>query len=391
MMITQASWQPLPLRIAQVAPLYESVPSKLYGGTERVVSYLTEALVQQGHQVTLFASGDSVTRAELIAPCERSLRLDETCQDPIAYHMLMIEQVFKQASRFDVIHFHIDYLHYSLFRRQKCPYLTTFHGRLDLPELPALYREFADVPVVSISTAQRRPLPGVNWQGTVYHGLPDDLLTYRDRPGDYLAFLGRISPEKGLDQAIRIAQRTGRKLKIAAKVNRTDRDYFREKIQPLIQESQGLVEFIGEIGGPQKDAFLGNAYALLFPIAWPEPFGLVMIEAMACGTPVIAYRRGSVPEVMADGVTGFVVDGLDEAIQAVGRVATLDRKDCREVFEKRFCASRMAADYVKIYRRLIRAKAARVNGAGRVEEFKSHGWANGKTNPIHRESTTQAI
>jgi len=390
-MITQASWKLRPLRIAQVAPLYESVPSKLYGGTERVVSYLTETLVQLGHQVTLFASGDSVTQAELIAPCPRSLRLDASCQDPLAYHMLMIEQVFKNAGRFDLIHFHIDYLHFSLFRRQKCPHVTTFHGRLDLPELPALYREFSDIPVVSISHSQRRPLPWVNWQGTVYHGLPNDLHTFRDQPGDYLAFLGRISPEKGLDQAIRIAQRTGRKLKIAAKINKTDQDYYQTKIQPLIQEAPALVEFIGEIGGREKDDFLGNAYALLFPIAWPEPFGLVMIEAMACGTPVIAYRRGSVPEVMQDGVTGFIVDGPEEAVQAVERVASLDRKRCREVFENRYSASRMAADYLKIYRRLIRQKAARVKGTGRIDEFKSHGWANGKMNPTPMKLPTQTI
>ena len=348
-----------PFRIAQVAPLYESVPSPLYGGTERVVSYLTEALVSQGHDVTLFASGDSITKARLIAPCPRGLRLDDRCQDYLAYHMLLLEQVMRHAHRFDLIHFHIDYLHYPFSRRCRTPQVSTLHGRLDLRDLAPLYREYADMPVVSISNAQREPLPGINWQGTVYHGLPSDLLTFRERSGDYLAFLGRTSPEKGLDQAIEIARRTQRKLKIAAKVSKIDEEYFQQQVLPLIRAAQPLVEFVGEIGGAAKAEFLASAYAVLFPINWPEPFGLVMIEAMACGTPVIAYRRGSVPEVMVEGETGFVVDTLDEAIRAVGQVATLDRRRCRRVFDERYTDDRMAAEYVAIYRRLLRNRASK--------------------------------
>ncbi len=342
-----------PLRIAQVAPLYESVPPKFYGGTERVVSYLTEELVRQGHDVTLFASGDSVTRAKLVSPCSRALRLDPDCVDQLAPHLLMLEQVFRNPGRFDILHFHCDYLHFPLSRRYRCPNVTTLHGRLDIPELPALYQEYAGMPLVSISDAQRAPLPWCNWRGTVYHGLPEDLHTFREQSGDYLAFLGRISPEKGLDQAIEIAKRTGRKLKIAAKIAQPDRAYFQCEIKPLLQEAGSLVEYIGEIGGKDKDEFLGKAYALLFPINWPEPFGLVMIEALACGTPVIAYRRGSVPEVLQEGVTGFVVEKLEDAVQAVDRIATLSRARCRQVFEQRFSATRMANDYLKVYRRLL--------------------------------------
>jgi glycosyltransferase involved in cell wall biosynthesis len=344
------------MRIAQVAPLFESVPPQAYGGTERVVSYLTEELVRQGHQVTLFASGDSVTQAELVAPCRRSLRLDDGCVDQLAYHLLMLEQVFARAADFDLIHFHIDYLHFPLSRRQRCAHLTTLHGRLDIPELPALYDEYREMPVVSISDAQRRPLPHANWQGTVYHGLPTDLFAFHRRPGDYLAFLGRVSPEKRVDRAIEIAQRTGMRLRIAAKVDRADRAYFQERIEPLLRSPR--VEFLGEIGGKEKEEFLGGAYALLFPIDWPEPFGLVMIEAMACGTPVIAWRCGSVPEVMEDGVTGFVVDRMEQAVAAVERVSDLDRQTCRRVFEERFSAPRMARDYLAIYRRLLEQPAA---------------------------------
>jgi glycosyltransferase involved in cell wall biosynthesis len=342
-----------PLRIALVAPLYESVPPKLYGGTERVVSYLTEELVRQGHDVTLFASGDSVTQARLIASWPHSLRLDKECVDFLAPHVLMLEHVFQLADRFDILHFHCDYLHFPYSRRHRRPQVTTLHGRLDIRELGRLYREFADMPVVSISNAQRQPLPWANWQGTVYHGLPDGLHTFRPRPGEYLAFLGRVSPEKGVDQAIEIARHSGRRLKIAAKVDAADKKYFHWKIEPLLKEAHSFVEFIGEVGGKEKDEFLGNAYAFLFPIGWPEPFGLVMIEALACGTPVIAYRRGSVPEVMEDGVTGFVVDGLQEAVEAVERVATLSRAKCRHVFEQRFSARRMVQDYLRIYRQLI--------------------------------------
>jgi glycosyltransferase involved in cell wall biosynthesis len=342
------------MHIAQVAPLYESVPPHGYGGTERVVSWLTEELVRQGHQVTLFASGDSVTAAELVPGCRRSLRLDPGCVDQLAPHLVMIEEVYRQASRFDLIHFHIDYLHFPVSRRCPHPQLTTLHGRLDIPELPALYHAFPTMPVVSISDAQRAPLPWLNWQGTVYHGLPAALHTFRDQPGAYLAFLGRASPEKRLDRAIEIARRTGRPLKIAAKVDRADRDYYHDVIKPLLRAAGSLVEFLGEVGGKDKDDFLGHAHALLFPIDWPEPFGLVMIEALACGTPVIAFNRGSVPEVMEDGRTGFIVESVDEAVAAVGRLDTLDRRQCRAVFESRFSAERMTRDYLALYRRLVR-------------------------------------
>jgi glycosyltransferase involved in cell wall biosynthesis len=346
------------MKIAQVAPLYESVPPKLYGGTERVVSYLTEELVRQGHQVTLFASGDSVTQARLVESCARSLRLDQECVDQLAHNIVLLEQVFRQASTFDLMHFHIDYLHFPLSVRQHIPAVTTLHGRLDLPDLVPLYQMFPSMPVVSISDAQRAPLPWGNWVGTVYHGLPADLYTFRETPGTYLAFLGRISPEKGVEQAITIAQQVGMPLKIAAKVDRADREYFREVVQPLLQKSS-LIEYVGEVGGNHKDAFLGEAYALLFPIDWPEPFGLVMIEAMACGTPVIAYSRGSVSEVLEDGVTAWIVEGIEEATQAVRRVPALSRARCRQVFEERFSASRMAQDYVRIYKKLLGGRTGR--------------------------------
>lgn len=350
------------MRIAQVSPLYESVPPQLYGGTERVVSYLTEELVQQGHDVTLFASGDSVTRADLVAACPRALRLDPDCRDHLALHLILLEQVARRLSEFDVVHFHCDYLHFPFSRRHPCRRVTTLHGRLDLAQLPALYREYEGEPVVSISDAQRRPLPWLAWQGTVLHGLPPNLLTFHERPGNYLALLGRIAPEKGVDQAIHIARRTGVPLLIAAKVDAADRDYYRAVIKPLIDESGSLVKYIGEINERQKSDFLGNAAALLFPIDWPEPFGLVMIEALACGTPVIAYPRGSVPEVMDDGVTGFVAADLDEAVQAVGRLHQLSRRTCRDVFEQRFSAARMASDYVRIYEKLLGS----VNGKPRA-------------------------
>ncbi len=341
------------MRIAQVAPLYESVPPQGYGGTERVVSYLTEELVAQGHEVTLFASGDSVTRARLVAACERSLRLDEHCRDSLAAHFRMLGQVTDRAPLFDLIHFHIDYLHFPLTYRQPWPRLTTLHGRLDLPELKPLYRQFPGQPVVSISDAQRTPLPFAHWVGTVYHGLPPGLYTFQGRPGQYLAFLGRIAPEKGPEQAIEIARRTGIPLKIAAKVDRADRDYYAEVVRPLLRRAGRHVEFLGEVGGRDKDEFLGSARALLFPIDWPEPFGLVMIEALACGTPVLAFRRGSVPEVIDNGVSGFVVQTVDEAVRAVGRLDRLSRAECRRVFEERFSAARMARDYLKVYRRVL--------------------------------------
>jgi len=339
------------MRIAQVAPLYESVPPKCYGGTERVVSYLTEELVRQGHDVTLFASGDSETKARLVAACPRSLRLDKRCLDQMANHFVMLEQVFRRAAEFDIIHFHVDYMHFPLSRRRPIPHVTTLHGRLDIPDLVPLYQEFRDMPVISISNGQREPLAWANWQATVYHGLPADMYRFREQPGTYLAFLGRISPEKRVDRAIEIAKRVGMPLKIAAKVDPVDKDYFESVIAPLLRNS--LVEFVGEISDGQKEEFLGSAYALLFPIDWPEPFGLVMIEAMACGTPVIAYHGGAVPELMEQGHTGFIVDGLENAVEAVRRVPELSRRRCREVFEKRFTAARMARDYVQVFKRLI--------------------------------------
>jgi glycosyltransferase involved in cell wall biosynthesis len=342
------------MKIAQVAPLYERVPPLYYGGTERIVSYLTEELINQGHELTLFASGDSITKARLIAPCKQSLRLDSQCEDRLAYHFLQLEQVFQNAASFDVLHFHVDYLHYPFSRRIKVPHVTTLHGRLDLPELAPLYREFADVPVISISDSQRDSLPWINWQGTVYHGIPQNLYKFSKNQGSYLAFVGRISPEKRVDRAIEIAKLAGMKLKIAAKVDTADRDYMDSEIRPLLDHP--LIEFVGEIGEKQKADFLGNAYALLFPIDWVEPFGLVMIEAMACGTPVIAFRRGSVPEIVDDGGTGFIVETIDDSLRALDKIEHFDRSQCRSVFEKRYSAVRMAADYVKIYERLIKTK-----------------------------------
>jgi glycosyltransferase involved in cell wall biosynthesis len=339
------------MRIAQVSPLYESVPPGQYGGTERIVSYLTEELVKQGHEVTLFASGDSSTSAKLVTCCPRSLRTDPGCADPMAHHYLMLEKVFSLASEFDLIHFHIDYLHFPLSRWRGLTQLSTLHGRLDIPDLVLLYEEFREMPLISISDAQRIPIPSAVWLGTVYHGLPEDLFSFHDTPGGYLAFLGRISPEKRLDRAIEIAKRIGMPLKIAAKIDKVDQEYFEEVIEPLLHHR--LVEFVGEIGGREKEEFLGNAYAVLFPIDWPEPFGLVMIEAMACGTPVIAWRNGSVPEVMEDGVTGFIVEGVDEAVQAIEKLASFDRRQCRQVFERRFTADRMANDYANIYEQFL--------------------------------------
>jgi glycosyltransferase involved in cell wall biosynthesis len=348
------------MKIAQVAPLYESVPPQGYGGTERVVYFLTEELVRQGHDVTLFASGDSQTRAKLVAGCPRALRLDSSCKDPLAHHLILLERVFERASAFDILHFHCDYLHFPWSRRHRCRHVTTLHGRLDMPDLQPLYREYAGEPLISISDAQRRPLAWANWQGTVYHGLPGDLYHLHEKPGSYLAFLGRISPEKRVDRAIAIAQRVGMPLKIAAKVDAADRDYYKNQIEPLLRKSRPLVEFLGEIGEQAKNEFLGNAYALLFPIDWPEPFGLVMIEALACGTPVIAFRNGSVPEVLDDGVTGFIVDNLEQAVQAVERVANLSRAECRRVFERRFHVRRMARDYLTIYRHLLEERGMRL-------------------------------
>jgi glycosyltransferase involved in cell wall biosynthesis len=344
------------MRIAQIAPLYESVPPKYYGGTERVVSYLTEELVRGGHDVTLFASGDSVTSARLVAGSRRSLRLDKGCVDQLAHHILLIERVHQCADEFDVMHFHVDYLHYPLSRRMQTPHLTTLHGRLDIPDLYPLYREFADMPVVSISDSQRQPLRRANWLGTVYHGLPADLYRFTPGPGEYLAFIGRVSPEKRVDRAIRIALDVGIPLRIAAKVDQVDRDYFEDTVEPLLQNP--LIEYVGEVGDGEKQDFLGGAMALLFPIDWPEPFGLVMIEAMACGTPIIAYRRGSVPEVLEPGVNGFIVDTLPEAIAATRRIPEISRERCRRAFEERFTAARMSENYLALYERLLAREAA---------------------------------
>jgi glycosyltransferase involved in cell wall biosynthesis len=342
------------MKIAQVAPLYESVPPQFYGGTERVVSYLTEELVHAGHEVTLFASGDSTTRAHHVAPpLEHALRLSGESHDSLIYHYLLLEEVAKRAAKFDVVHFHTDYLHFPLARRMFTPHLTTLHGRLDLPDLAPLFDEFSDMPVVSISNDQRRPLRRVNWLRTVYHGIPP-IYRFQSEPDGYLAFLGRISPEKGVDRAVEIARRTGLRLRIAAKVDGADHEYFAE-IKALL--ANPWVEFIGEISDAQKSEFLGGARALLFPINWPEPFGLVIIEAMACGTPVVAFRRGSVPEIVDHGATGFIVDGVDDAVKAVERIGQLSRAHCREVFEQRFSVRRMAEEYTALYHQLTFARS----------------------------------
>jgi glycosyltransferase involved in cell wall biosynthesis len=332
--------------------LYESVPPKLYGGTERIVSYLTENLVRKGHEVTLYASGDSETHARLRSSRTRALRLDPNCKDPLSHHIVMLEQVAQEAAEYDVIHYHIDYLHFPTTRRTPQHHLTTLHGRLDLPDLEPLYREYKDMPIISISDSQREPLQWANWQATVYHGLPLDLYPFRETPGDYLAFLGRISPEKGCDRAIQIARRAGMPLKIAAKIAEgPDQTYFDEKIRPLLREPG--IEFIGEITERDKGAFLGGARALLFPIDWPEPFGLVMIEAMACGTPVLAFPRGAVPEILENGVTARFGRTNDDLVRAVGEIDELDRRLCRQTFERRFSDVRMGDDYEQVYRRLI--------------------------------------
>ena len=348
------------MKIAQIAPLAERCPPRLYGGTERIVSYLTEELVRQGHDVTLFASGDSRTAAKLVRCSDIALRLNPLVRDPLPYQAILLDQVRQRADEFDVLHFHIDILHFPLIRPFASRTLTTLHGRLDLPDLVPLYAAFSDIPLVSISDAQRKPLPPVNWVGTVPHGLPADLLPFTREPaGGYLAFLGRISPEKRPDRAIEIAARAGLPLKIAAKIDKVDQAYWDEVIAPLVRAHRN-VEYIGEINEREKAAFLGNARALLFPIDWPEPFGLVMIEAMACGTPVLAFRAGSVPEVVEEGRTGFIVDDVDGAVAAVARIGALDRAQVRAAFESRFTAERMACDYLALYRDLagVRTEAA---------------------------------
>ena len=341
------------MKIAQIGPLIESVPPRLYGGTERIVSYLTDELVRQGHEVTLFASGDLVTTANLVSCAPMALRLDANVHDPIPYYMLMLDRVRRYADDFDILHFHIDQFHFPLFRHMAGRTVTTTHGRQDLPDLKPLYIGFGDMPLVSISQAQRRPVANANFVATVYHGIPANLLkpTYTPR-GDYVAFLGRISPEKRPDRAIGIARACGIPIKIAAKVDKVDEAYFREKIAPLID--QPGVEFIGEIDERAKSEFLGEARALLFPIDWPEPFGLSMIEAMACGTPVLAFHCGSVPEIIDPGVTGLIVDTVEEAVRVLPQVVALDRHAVRRRFEERFTASRMAKNYVHVYHALLK-------------------------------------
>jgi glycosyltransferase involved in cell wall biosynthesis len=343
------------MRIAQIAPLYEAVPPKLYGGTERVVSYLTEALVEAGHDVTLFASGDSQTSARLEAFCPQALRLDPTAPDTMMLHERLLDEAYRRADEFDVLHLHLPVFAFSLFMGQPVPFVTTIHGPLDRPALLAHFNAFRGVPLISISDGQRQPLPHANWLSTVYHGLPENLLTpIPNAKPDYLAFLGRIAPEKRVDRAIRIAQAAGMKIKIAAKLDEIDRAYYEEEIKPLFALPH--VEYIGEISEAEKAEFLGNAHALLFPIDWAEPFGLVMIEAMACGTPVIAFNRGSVPEVIEDGVSGFIVEDEIGAIAAVTRLNTLSREKVRAAFEQRFSSKVMAANYVRVYEQMLHVR-----------------------------------
>lgn len=339
------------MKIALVAPLIESVPPTTYGGTERIVHYLTESLLEMGHDVTLFAAGDSQTRARLCAVVAESLRLSKVPRDPVIFHMLEVMEVMRQAEEFDIVHFHMDFFHFPQLRQRMIPHVTTLHGRLDSPDLGAMFEEFSEMPIVSISDSQRRPLPQANFVGTVYNGVPEETYTFREQPGEYLAFLGRISPEKGPEQAIEMAIKTGQKLRIAAKVDRVDREFFEVKIKPWLDHP--LIEFIGEVNEVQKNEFLGNAKALLFPINWPEPFGLVMIEAMACGTPVIAFPRGSVPEVMEDGVSGFMVHNVEEAVTVLAGIDQFDRAGCRRYFESRFTSRKMAQGYMSLYEREI--------------------------------------
>jgi len=381
------------VRIAQIAPLHERVPPKLYGGTERIVSYLTEELVRQGHDVTLFASGDSKTSAKLVRCCEIALRLNPSVRDALPYHMVMLDEVRRSINQFDVLHFHIDVLHAPLIRDIAHRTLTTLHGRLDLPDLASFYAAFRELPLASISNSQRKYLRNANWLGTVYHGLPRELLPFRPNADGYLAFLGRIAPEKRPDRAIEIAARSGMPLKIAAKVDRVDLAYWEETICPMV-EAHPDVEFIGEINENDKARFLGGAAALLFPIDWPEPFGLVMIEAMACGTPVIAYRQGSVPEIIEEDLSGFVVGTIEEAVSAVRRIASLDRAKVRAQFECRFTVERMARDYVDIYRNLLygRGRPARSDMVnGRHEGWQALRPSRGPPDGIDRDDHIQVL
>lgn len=339
------------MKIAQIAPLYEAVPPKLYGGTERVIHYLTEELVKKGHSVTLFASADSVTSAKLVATVKEALRLDPNCVDPLTHHIVQLQEVMDNCCKFDILHFHTDFLHYPFTMQCKVPCVTTLHGRLDIPDLQPIYNRYTKQNVISISNSQRQPLPQANWVGTVYHGLPIDLHRLNEKPENYFAFIGRVSPEKGVDKAIEIAIACNCPIKIAAKIDKADQMYFEKKIEPLLKHP--LVEFIGEINEAQKTGFLGNAKALLFPIDWAEPFGMVMIEAMSCGTPVIAFNRGSVPEIIDDGQTGFIVNNVEEAIEVACKVNQLSRRNIRRIFEQRFTAARMTDDYVKLYEQIL--------------------------------------
>ena len=349
------------MRIGQVAPLYESVPPRLYGGTERVVSYITEELVKLGHEVTLYASGDSCTTARLRSVCERALRLEGgKLLSPLAHHLNLIETVAQEADEFDVVHFHLDYLPFSQIRRLEIPAVTTLHGRLDIPDLYPLFREFSDMRLISISDAQRAPMPWAGWLATVHHGIPADLHQPSFQPGEYLAFLGRISPEKRVDRAIEIARMAGLPLRVAAKIDEVDRNYFESEISDLLANSD--VEFVGEIAEKEKTEFLGNASALLFPIDWPEPFGLVIIESMACGTPVIAFRGGSVAEIVDEGVTGFIVESVEEAVEALQRIPSLDRRACHQRFLERFTSRRMCQEYLAAYEREIGEKKRAIQG-----------------------------
>ena len=346
------------VKIAQVAPLIESVPPKLYGGTERVVYHLTEELVKQGHQVTLFATGDSMTSAELVACAPQALRRASELGDPLGWHLVQMEMVLQRAHEFDVIHFHNDYLHFPMSRRMQTPHLTTLHGRLDLPQLPAVYRVFGDVPVVSISNAHRKPLPHLNWRATIYHGFPETCLQTEDAKPEHLVFLGRISPEKRADRAIEIALKAEIPLIIAAKVDAADTEYFNQEIAPKLDHP--LIRFIGEVGDAEKRALFKKAHALLFPIDWPEPFGLVMVEAMGCGCPVVAFPCGSVPEIVEHGKTGYIVNSIPDAVAAVRALPAIKREDCRDAFRRRFTAARMAAEYVREYERLIQPQPPRL-------------------------------
>ena len=344
------------LRIAQIAPLVESVPPKFYGGTERVVAYLTDALVKLGHDVTLFASGDSVTKARLVSVTPTSLRLSN-CVDQMAGNVLQLQEVMDRSHEFDLLHFHTDYSHFPVTRLSHKKTLTTLHGRLDLPELKPLYKKFNDIPVISISNAQRRPLPMANWVATVYHGLPANLYQPGNGEDDYVVFLGRFSPEKRADRAIEIARRAKVKIKIAAKVDKADERYFEKEIRHLLDQPH--VEYLQEIGEAEKRPLLAHAKALLFPIDWPEPFGMVLIEAMACGTPIIAYNHGSVPEIVAHGKTGFIVDSIEKATEALQNIHLISRHECRATFEKRFSDIVMAENYVRLYERSLHKQPER--------------------------------